>query len=136
MKIIKYIFPLFFLCGCSQTSRIETIISDIYGTNILPGQNKDEGTVYVLDYSLKREQQDKDVVKLKDKIDKVVNSIATLTESDLQSYSPDAVSSATKQCDCLSDVYQWNTPKIRILLITKRCVPDKGNDITIVVNEK
>lgn len=136
MKFLKFILLCFLLAGCSQQSKIETVISDVYGEKITPGTNEDEGFVYVLDYSQKREKQDKDVAKLKDKIDKAVGATVSEKDSDLESYSPDAVSSATASCDCLSDVYHWDTPNIRVLLITRRCVPDKGNDITIVINEK
>ncbi len=136
MKILKIVLLFLLLTGCSQRSNIEKVISDVYGEKIVPGTNEDEGVVYVLDYSQKREKQDKDVTKLKDKIDKAVGATVSEKDSDLESYSPDAVSSATASCDCLSDVYHWDTPTIRVLLITRRCTPDKGNDITIVVNEK
>lgn len=136
MKTVIYIILLIFLCGCSQQSKIESMILDIYGEKVVPGKNEDEGLVYVLDYSNKREQQDKDVIRLKDKIDRIINSTVKETDLDLESYSPDAVSSATSSCDCLSDMYHWDTPTIRVLLITRRCIPDNGNDITIVVNEK
>lgn len=136
MKFLKFILLCILLTGCSQQSKIETVISDVYGKKVNPSKNEEEGNVYVLDYSHKRDQQDKDVTKLKDKIDKAINSTVSEKDSDLESYSPDAVSSATTSCDCLSDVYHWDTPTIRVLLITRRCVPDKGNDITIVINEK
>lgn len=136
MKTVIYIILLIFLCGCSQQSKIESMILDIYGEKVVPGKNEDEGLVYVLDYSNKREQQDKDVIRLKDKIDRIINSTVKETDLDLESYSPDAVSSATSSCDCLSDMYHWDTPTIRVLLIMRRCIPDNGNDITIVVNEK
>lgn len=136
MKFLKFILLCILLTGCSQQSKIETVISDVYGKKVNPSKNEEEGNVYVLDYSHKRDQQDKDVTKLKDKIDKAINSTVSEKDSDLESYSPDAVSSATTSCDCLSDVYHWDTPTIRVLLITRRCIPDKGNDITIVINEK
>lgn len=136
MKFLKFILLCILLTGCSQQSKIETVISDVYGKKVNPSKNEEEGNVYVLDYSHKRDQQDKDVTKLKDKIDKAINSTVSEKDSDLESYSPDAVSSATTSCDCLSDIYHWDTPTIRVLLITRRCVPDKGNDITIVINEK
>lgn len=136
MKKLKLLLLCFLLLGCSQQSKIETVISDVYGKKVIPSKNEEEGKVYILDYSQKREQQDKDAIKLKDKIDKAINSTVSEKDSDLESYSPDAVSSASTSCDCLSDVYHWDTPTIRVLLITRRCVPDKGNDITIVINEK
>jgi hypothetical protein len=136
MYRFKYVFLLILLYGCSQSSKIENAINDVYGKKITSKKNEEGGLVYVLDYSQKRDEQDKDVTKLKDKIDKAVDATVSKKDSDLESYSPDAVSSATASCDCLSDVYHWDTPTIRVLLITRRCIPDKGNDITVVINEK
>lgn len=92
------------IAGCSEKGNIESAIKDIYGSNVSP-KEEDTSMIYVLDYSSKRESQEKDAIGLKDKIDKTTNSLAEKVGTDMASKS-DTNTSATSQDDCLSDFYK------------------------------
>lgn len=134
-KFLSTIIAVLLLTGCSsQKEKIESALNEVYGSSVSP-KKEDTSMIYVLDYNSKRDNQEKESIRLKDKIDKITNSIAELVDSDLSSQS-DANTSASSQDDCLSDFYKWETPSIRVAMVSRKCIPDKGNEITIVVTEK
>ena len=122
-KITFLILCIALLCGCSTNHNIDSAIKDIYGSKV-PPKEEDGACIYVLNYLEKENKQDTDFVKLKDKIDKYTNSLS------------DANTSATSKDDCLSDFYKWETPSIRIVLISRKCLDNNGRDITIIVTNK
>lgn len=91
--------------------------------------------IYVLNYLEKENKQDADLAKLKDKIDKYTNSLSENVGNDVSSKS-DANTSATCKDDCLSDFYKWETPSIRVVLISRKCIDNNGRDITIIITNK
>ena len=133
-KITFLILCIALLCGCSTNHNIDSAIKDIYGSKV-PPKEEDGACIYVLNYLEKENKQDTDFVKLKDKIDKYTNSLSENLGNDVSSKS-DANTSATSNVDCLSDFYKWETPSIRIVLISRKCLDNNGRDITIIVTNK
>lgn len=133
-KIIFLILCIALLCGCSTNHNIESAIKDIYGSKV-PPKEEDGAYIYSLDYLEKENKQDADFLKLKDKIDKYTNSLSENLGNDVSSKS-DANTSATSKDDCLSDFYKWETPSIRVVLISRKCLDNNGRDITIIVTNK
>lgn len=131
---ILLIISAFILCQCSINQNISSVITDIYGSEIQP-KEEDNSSVYLLDYMGKEGCQDTDLIKLKDKIDNITNSLSKNIGNDVSSKS-DANTSATSKDDCLSDFYKWETPSIRIVLISRKCLDNNDRDITIIVTNK
>lgn len=131
-RFILYLFSLAVLCSCGES--IEGSIKDIYGNDYSINELSDNETNYILDYSGRRDIIDNDVNRLKDKIDKITNS---LSNNPLEySYKSDGNTGASTKDDCISTNYTWETPSIMVLMIVNRCVPDKGNQISIYVKNK
>lgn len=97
-------------------------------------KTEDGASVYVLNYTEKEDKQDKDIIRLKDKIDNITNSLSQNIGNDVSSKS-DANTSATSKDDCLSDFYKWETPTIRVVLISRKCL-ENVRDITVIVTNK
>lgn len=133
-NILLPLLALFLFTQCSTKQSIDSAIADIYGSTISP-KNEDGASVYVLDYTFKEDKQDTDLIKLKDKIDNTVNSLSENIGSDVPSKS-DANTSATSKDDCLSDFYKWETPSIRVVLISRKCLDNNGKDITVIITHK
>ncbi|MEY8552768.1 hypothetical protein AALJ87_04635 [Bacteroides uniformis] len=133
-KITFLILCIALLCGCSTNQNIDSAIKEIYGSKVSP---KEEGGtyIYVLNYLEKGNKQDTDFAKLKDKIDKYTNSLSENVGNEVASKS-DANTSATSKDDCLSDFYKWETPSIRVVLISRKCIDNNGRDITIIITNK
>lgn len=135
-KVILFLCAIFLFCQCSSTKQnIESAICDVYGSKIVPKIEEDGTLVYFLDYLGKGSKQDNDISLLKDKIDNAVNILSEKIGEDLPSKS-DANTAASSNPDCLKDYYKWETPSIRVLLITRKCIENNGNDITIAVTDK
>nr|DAE23373.1 MAG TPA: hypothetical protein [Myoviridae sp. ctcPl3] len=128
------ILSLFIFCQCYTNQRIDSAITNIYGSSVSP-KEEDGALIYVLNYTQKEEKQDTDLIKLKDKIDNISNTLSENIGSDVSSKS-DANTSATSKDDCLSDFYKWDTPSIRVVLISRKCLDNNGRDITIIVTNK
>ena len=132
-KFILLCFTALLLCQCSKEKNIQFIISQIYGSEVTP-KTEDGASVYVLNYTEKGDKQDNDLIKLKDKIDNITSSLYQNVGNDVSSKS-DANTSTSKD-DCLSDFYKWETPSIRVVLISRKCINNNGRDITIIVTNK
>lgn len=130
---IQLLILIFSITGCTS-NEFESAIKEIYGEGVEVTENENSKT-YFLDYSNKRDEIEKDSQRLQDKLDKIINSLAEIEYTDLPSKS-DANTKATTKDNCLSNILKWETPQIRVLMITKRCIPDKGNDITLIITEK
>ena len=133
-KITFLLLCIALLWGCSTNHNIDSAIKDIYGSNV-PSKEEDGAYIYVLNYLEKENKQDADLAKLKDKIDKYTNSLSENVGNDVSSKS-DANTSATCKDDCLSDFYKWETPAIRVVLISRKCIDNNGRDITIIITNK
>lgn len=132
-KLILLCLAALLFCQCSKEKNIQSTISEIYDSEVLP-KIEDGASVYVLNYTEKEDKQDKDLIKLKDKIDNITNSLSQTVGNDVSSKS-DANTSATSKDDCLSDFYKWETPTIRVILISRKCL-ENVRDITVVVTNK
>lgn len=133
-KILLLLFVPLLFSQCSTKQTVDSAIKEIYGSKISP-KEEDGASIFVLDYKKKENKQDTDIIKLKDKIDNVVNSLSKNVGNDVSSKS-DANTSATSKDDCLSDFYKWETPSIRVVLISRKCLDNNGRDITIIVTNK
>ena len=133
MKNMLFLLLLMLISGC-KSNDFESVIKEIYGEGFEVSENENS-KIYFLDYANKREEIESDSQKLQDKLDRIINSLAIIEHTDLPSKS-DANTGATTVDDCLSSILKWETPQLRVLMITKRCVPDKGNDITLIITEK
>lgn len=130
--ILLFLIALLF-CQCSKEKNIQSTISELYGSEVLP-KIEDGASIYVLNYAEKEEKQDNDLIKLKDRIDNITNSLSQNIGNDVSSKS-DANTSATDKDDCLSDFYKWETPSIRVVLISRKCL-ENVRDITVIVTNK
>ncbi|MDD3038606.1 hypothetical protein [Bacteroides sp.] len=132
-KFILLCLTVLLFCQCSKEKNIQSTISEVYGSEVLP-KTEDGASIYVLNYTKKEDKQDKDIIRLKDKIDNITNSLSQNIGNDVSSKS-DANTSATSKDDCLSDFYKWETPTIRVVLISRKCL-ENVRDITVIVTNK
>lgn len=132
-KFILLCFTALLFCQCSDEKNFQSTISNIYGSEVIP-KIEDGASVYVLNYTEKEDKQDNDLIKLKDKIDNITSSLSQNIGNDVSSKS-DANTSATSKDDCLSDFYKWETPAIRVVLISRKCL-ENTKDITVIVTNK
>ena len=132
MKKALFIFITLIITSCNNNG-ITGIVKDIYGSDF-ECISEENTTTFILDYSNKRETIENDEIKFCDKIDKFTNSL--YDEGIEFAYKSDGNTAASAKSDCISKSREWNTPTIRIMMTTDRCIKDTGNMITIYVIEK
>lgn len=112
------------LVSCTKSPSFESAIESIYGVKIKP-TNEHDGLTYTLDYSNKALDENSDEIKLKDKIDKITQSIGEHV-GDLPS----------KEEHGYGVFYKWETPDIRVIMVVNKSTIDKDRSIIIVINKK
>ena len=122
-KILFLIITVLVVIGCNNDEYNNAIV-EVYGKAITP-TNESDGLTYSLGYSNKFREQEKDELRLKDRIDKI-----TQTLGDKVGELP------TKTGNGYGVFYQWENSNVRVLMVSNYSLENSEREIKIVVNKK
>lgn len=126
-KILLLVMITLLFAGCSSVDKpFEQAIKEVYGEIIIP-TNGEDGVLYEMPYkNAPKSPSDikDDALKLKDKIDRITQSVGT-KESDMFLNENDLVV-----------IYSWETPNLRVKLTATNSFLDDNNNIQLLVKTK